>query len=95
MLNARLRQFPTHQAGNAAANDTRNNCEYQIQRTDIFMVGRHKPTREKRWLVIRIMPGVCAVMVSGISSYSCHGLPLIQLQLLRVQRQDLMLLQAA
>ena len=52
ILHARLAEFQTHHKGEITADQTGNNPEDQIERTNIFVVGRKEPTREKSGLAV-------------------------------------------
>ena len=77
MLDARLGQLPAHQAGNAAADDPRDDREDQIEGADVLVVRRHEPAGEEARLVIGVMMRVMAVIgleMDGVCGGVGHGL---------------------
>ena len=55
ILDARLGQLPAHHAGDAAADDAREDREDQVERADVLVVGRHEPADEEARLVVRVV----------------------------------------
>ncbi len=80
-LNAGLGQFEAHQARHRAADDPGHDREDQIERADVLVVGREKPARQKRRLVVmrvvmRVVvtapPGVRAVRMAVVRMIVRH-----------------------
>ena len=67
ILDTRRSKFKAHKARHRAAYDPCANRKNQIERTDIFVVGRHKPACEEAWLMIRVM------MVMRVEVFTCCG----------------------
>ena len=64
-------QLCTHEAGNGAANDTRDDREDQVKRADILVVGRHEPAGDEARLVVRIVMVVRIIVgLEGVSGGS-------------------------
>ena len=51
-----------HHARDGTADDPRHDCEEQVQRADVLVIGRHEPAGEKARLMVRVMMRVGVLM---------------------------------
>ena len=72
ILDTRLSQFHPHDARDRTTNDTRDDREDQVERTDVLVVGGHEPAREETGLVVRIVMRVIFVVGLEVVGGSSH-----------------------
>ena len=84
-LDSRLHQLPAHDAGDRAADHSRDDGEDQIERADVLMVRRHEPADEEARLVVRVMMRVMLLEVECVGGGAHLGRPILE-TILRLRR---------